>query len=306
MKLHSYDVIRKILKFLRRQNEVKKARVFGGIILKISFNDGFNERWCYRLHYKSKTDDLDVDDYPFNNEFPQKHLQFAANSLDPEHHKLSQHFIYTYQYINKFKFCNRRVFIHRLAKQLADEGYVNIWSPKSYKNSMLKFVRGGLVNYDGYSYMEKPSLFHKAKYVYMLSDYFDHNIISAYWNNHNLYLAISKLYKLKRAITRMSIVTMMDTLGILNMNFGPLTSFSRLWLDNFGRTNMYNVTNNKWLNVAAEICGIRHDDENGVMVTDNIYLAKPPFIYMGEMDTINPIYIGWYVNKIPLTIVQTY
>lgn len=290
MKLVVYRTIRKLRDFLHTQPEITKTKILRGSVLQVHFSDDTIESWHYRTKPQADSPlsfDISTDQLEFDQRFPKFRCQFTHNPLDEEDSAL-KHFKYTHGYLNRFKFPNVRIFIHRLAADLSNEGYVDIWYPQRdlqsrinrFAQEDLAHLRTSKTHYRTCGMSDHVFL----PLLYSCLDLREISNIDDVWCDKELFVAINRLYNSARtAITRTSVITTMRKCQFLRLPRMPVLTIAKIMRDWFPGMGINNMTNWPWLKFVQEINRTRSCD---VPFTDdpNVALRKRPVIYWGELD----------------------
>lgn len=291
MKIYQYDIIRKTQKFVLSQPEVRDVKIYRDCQMNVAFKDGIYEHWIYndRISSKNKLRTLcmKISDYPYDDEFPI--IGHAAASTPGSFKQDLRSVFIGHKYLRKFKFCNVRIFLHRLALYMADRGYINIPCHVNLDTTM-SYVRSRILNACRIGrrlYLEHP-IYRRmiSPYLYYaLGDYVDGFKHS--WSAMRLFKSIERLHRRGRNLSQYNIVRMMKRKYGINISvFGYPISFATMIQDQFGGAPIYDDTNTAWMHVVSMINGTTHNDEDGVFITNKLSACggRPMAVYMGESD----------------------
>jgi len=275
--MHSYKIesIRKIARFLRQQPEVQKVRAEKGRFLHINFDDGFVEHWShtdieekskfYGRFYKLPDKIL----YPFGDSWPEFRCQFNRITGDELYDHKGKFFLYSHNYLFGFPFCNVRVFLHRLARQLVDEGYVQPWlTPEDIKVvvGLLNGLRWSKIRVDNNVYKEERHFISVARPL--ITTQVD---VSNAWNISNLFTVLDRLYKMKIRINRSNIVWRMRRSKKVKFSIGYPIGTAALMRDFHPDIPIVDHIGLPWLKVVATINDVEYkQDGDGVHITDHL------------------------------------
>lgn len=258
MKLYNKESLRKTVKFLREQPEVTDIKFKDGKYLFVRFNKNFVEYWSYdRIdiskffgrHHQLSEDDL----YPFDDRWPEFRCQFTRHPDDPDFDIKGKFFIYTPSYLNEFKICNVRVFLHRLSNSLEKEGFVQPWIPDDYLNRLLNRlddVDWGRIKIDDNNYKEKPMISYLVRDIITLQN-FD---IKKDWKSNNIFVSMDHLYNINKPITRSNIIWYMRRRRKTRFHAGYSIGLSGLVKDKFENKKIVNHSDQQWVDAASAIC----------------------------------------------------
>jgi len=279
MKLFKYDIIRKTRKFLLAQPEIDICKIEHASEFHVKFTDGIVEHWSFRSRYKfSRLRHYAMPDnefYPFDERYPELRSQFTRNPLyQKEYEKITPHFIVQHKYLDEFKFCNVRIFLHRLAARLAEEGWVEIWYPdkilvrvleycRSIDQTQLRADNNTYVEYIAHAIKAQPLLYTMTNVGKMAEN------IHAAWSRPKLFHVLDKLYRIRTDITRHSIFQMFRRYHYCKIRMGYPLSFAALLADHCPGA-IYNEAKLAWVAMACLINDVPFDDpEAPVLVTAN-------------------------------------
>jgi hypothetical protein len=284
-----YRTIRKLREYLHAQPEITSTDVVRGESLRVRFTDGVSELWNYRVDrntHHAFSFDITPENLEFNERLPQFRCQFTHNPLDDDDEKL-RHFKYTHGYLNRYCFANVRIFLHRLAKQLSDEGYVDVWYPEDMIASRLQKLRDmdlSSLRMSKTHYRMCGMAVHAVQpLLYTRAPLREISDIEDAWCSGELFTAINRLSRSARtAITRTSLITALRRTRAVRMPSMPVMSMVKIMRDWFPDLGIYNHKW-PWVSVISEINNIYSED---VLITDDLGVAQTnkPSIYWGELD----------------------
>lgn len=280
------EQLRKIAAFMRSQPEVELLRLERGDTLHIRYSDGIVEHWSYNLYqnihrfYRIPT----KSQYPLNTEWPEFRCQFSRTPGDPQYSKKGKFFLYTHRYLSQFMFCNTRVFLHRLAKSLSDEGYVNLWLSDEYvkkKLSELESLDWSRINVGDKTYKEMPQFVRIARDLLLLID-IEH--IADSWDNTKIFCAIDRLHRRKRPITRSNIVWQIRRVKQAKFSLGYPIALSAILRHRFKRRPIINKSGHRWVDVAIMLVNENNPTGESVYITTKKLSLSNPQIILGQGD----------------------
>ena len=262
MRLSQYDKIRKTLDFLRAQPEVEQCKIEHACEFHVKFTDGMVEHWKFRAHGRHTKFRLheipDDGGYPFGSEWPEIRHQFTRNPLYPEEYELTEPlFMVRPSYLKKYRFCNVRIFIHRLAQKLAGEGWVDLRYPQKEIDRLLRSCRSTQPVTNGKIYIQTR---HQAVRAMPISLHFanvnemTNGLFPKEWTTMNLVNAIDKVFYIGADITRWSIFRIIRK-SCCWVHLGYPISLSNLMKD-LGLTHLDDRTGLPWVKSAALISGV--------------------------------------------------
>ena len=214
---------RKLVKDLNNHPLVESATLSHAAII-VKFKNGIRERWCtklsdaserWRLFYMPK-------DFGAIGDKVQIGREYQFNSLDDEYEEFKPFFLIRKSHYLKASFVAQRMMIHTLIDRILQNGWIEIRYPrniliddfKNLKNDRLgRFNWGRSLRIHG-CYGNSRS---KTYGRYILEHFLDlgdlgKRTFSETWSDPGcLYIAIRKVMKYKRDITRTSILREMNT-----------------------------------------------------------------------------------------------
>lgn len=281
MQIHRYDVLRKIIKFLEDQPEVLYYRLENACEIHIMFSDKFVEHWVYNEDWPSNTNYrsyLIPDDghYPFDDRFPDITPAYTVNPLDKHADLLSQQFNITPSHLSKYAFCNVRIFLHRLAHQLEQEGYCGVWNPESVIDNIgnrldlipMEYVKFGreFMEHASHSSLVRPLLF-------QVSHIRDTDL---FWIRRFLFPAIDRIHRKGKPINRTSILHRLRHKSLFKIDTGLPVALFMLIKDVFGHHHLVNHTNIPWINIVSMVT--RHYEDT-VHISDVLIDDRPLILF---------------------------
>jgi hypothetical protein len=284
MDLFKFDSLRKLAVFLRQQPEVKKIKLEEGKRLHIQFAVGYAEHWSYNIepkkhrHYTIPDDDL----YAFDNRWPEFRCQFSRKIGDNDYQQKGKYFLYTHKYLSEYMFSNVRIFIHRLAESLSDEGYLKLWLSNEHINneiSKINKLNWKKLRIGQKEYKEQPYFVDKAKSLLLMRDL----DISESWTFQNLFAAIDRIHKRKQKISRDNIVWHLRRKNRAKFSLGYPLALSALLRNNFPNVPIINHTNYDWVRISAMINQVEYNNSEGIHITEK-EINKKPQIIIGDGD----------------------
>jgi hypothetical protein len=228
--------------------------------------------------------DIDLSDLVIDNVFPGFRCEFTRNPLDSDYELRGKYFKYASKYLDSFCFCNRRLFLHRLAKQLGDEGFVDIWCPQDQINNTLhKFhrVKWQLYKISSQIFSEAVPYSPWAMRI-LLNNGVDFD--KSKWTASNIYRALDSLYRRRVTITRSSTIITLKHLGYIFFEYGYILSFVAMLREYFPNSKICNHTGLKWIDASSIVNNVVNGGDNVVNVVNKIPKHGNNIIYLGEMD----------------------
>jgi len=274
MQLYRLESLRKILLFLQKQEEVKDVILEEEKYMHIKFDDGFIEHWfyddlptpkfygrCYRL-----PEDIM---YPFDDRWPEFRCQFSRTQDDPDFDKKGKFFLYTPKYIRTYMFCNIRVFLHRFAKQLEEEGYIQPWLTQEEVDRVvgkMDKVDWAAHKVNDKLYKVQPTVARIARPLILLQDLG----ISEYWKRNSIFVTLDLLYRKKFPITRGNIVWYMRRRRQARYHVGHAVGMATILKEYYKNMPVVDHIGLDWLQTAATICRVPYTTSGtGVHISDS-------------------------------------
>ena len=216
---------------------------------------------------------MDIDKEVVNDKFPEFRCQFTRNSMFDDDYELKESFFsYSRDHIDSYCFANSRIFLYRLAKQLADEGYIRPWYP-DYDIIRMKTI----IN----SYNKRNSHISKNFYHLALRSGLYDDVIAPHWTEKNLAFAILKLYKVGKPINRYNIIQTMKAKNYYKLRMGYIPYIYYHIKNNFGDCRVVNDIDDIWPDALNYILDNHSDNIVTISKRDN---GSRPIIVMDELD----------------------
>jgi len=294
MQLYRLESLRKLLLFLQKQPEILDVILEEEKYMHIKFDDGFIEHWFY--------DDLQIPKftgrwyrlpedvmYPFNNKYPEFRCQFSRTPDDLEFDRKGKFFLYTPKYLEEHMFVNIRLWMHRLAKSLEEEGYVQPWLPQEEINKIVKeldhkdWARHKI---NDKLYKVQPTTAKLFRPLITLQDLG----LDQYWNKSGLFVTMDLLYRKKWPINRNNIIWYMRKRRKARYNVGHPAGLATILKEYYPKMPVVDHTGLVWVKTAATICGVScGTDGSGVHISEHPTGHKNEIILnSGDIKVIGP------------------
>lgn len=289
MEIWKYDLVRKTIKWLYKQPEVRKAHMDGSAI-HVGYHDGTTEHWVYDHRLKFHNErwfiiDWDEDYLPFDEDkFPEWRGEFNRNPLDPNYEQAGKFFNFKHRHLKQYKTSNTRVWMHRFANELAECGYVQPWQPEKNKRELTSELQKMSWNYMGPrdNIRIMPNYLHMAKQLRYMD--MDPKYIGGYWDPKNIFLAIDNLYKHKADITRYNISADVGKRRDVKSHVHSIVFIAHLVRKKFHGAPIIDLDGRDWLKTVSTINETPHNDPDGIPVTSNYSKVNDrDAIYLGNM-----------------------
>jgi len=273
MQLYRLESLRKILLFLQKQPEIVDVILEEEKYMHIKFDDNFIEHWFY--------DDLptpkfngrwyrlpDEVMYPFDKVWPEFRCQFSRTPEDPEFDRKGKFFLYTPKHIDSYMFCNTRVFMHRFAKSLEEEGYIEPWLPQEdidkvvHKLNSQDWARHKI---DDKTYKIQPTIAKISRPLILLQKF----NIDQYWKKNPIFVALDLLYRKKLPITRGNIIWHMRRRRQVKYHVGHPTGLATILKEYYHGVPVVDHVGLDWIRTAATICGVPY-----LTTGDGVHIAE--------------------------------
>lgn len=274
MQLYRLESLRKILLFLQKQEEVKDVVFEEEQYMHVKFDDNFIEHWfyddlptpkfygrCYRL-----PDDVL---YPLDKNWPEYRCEFSRTPDDPDFEQKGKFFLYTPKYIRSYKFCNVRVFLHRFAKALEEEGYIKPWLPQEEIDKVVDILdkqNWAAHKINNKTYKVQPTLARKVRPLILLQD-IDMN---KYWKRNSIFVTLDLLYRKKWPITRGNLVWHMRRRRQARYHIGHPVGLATIIKEYYPNMPIVDHVNLDWIRTTALICGVPYQiSGDGIHITES-------------------------------------
>lgn len=289
MQLYRLESLRKILLYLQKQPEVVDVILEEEKYMHIKFDDNFIEHWFY--------DDLPTPKfygrwyrlpdnvmYPFNNKYPEFRCQFSRSPDDPDYDLKGKFFLYTPKFIKEYMFCNVRLFLHRLARDLEQEGYVEPWLPQEEINKIVKkldkqdWARHKI---DNKTYKVQPTTAKLSRPLIVLQN----SDLDIYWKKNGLFVTLDLLYRKKWPITRSNIIWYMRKRRKARYDVGHPTGLATILKEYYRGMPVVNHTEFDWVRTAAIMCSVPCISHNNNLdhIGQAIHISEHPTGHKDEI-----------------------
>jgi len=260
MQFYRLESLRKLLLFLQRQPEILDVILEEEKYMHIKFDDGFVEHWFYGDQkipkfsgrwYRLPDDVM----YPFNDEYPDFRCQFSRSHGDSEYEKKGKFFLYTPSYLNEFMFVNIRIWMHRLAKNLEKEGYVEPWLPQEEIDKIICELN----NKNWFKHKIDKKLYKINPSIAKLSRPFivmQNLCMEKYWKTNGIFVTLDLLYRKKWPITRNNIIWYMRKRRQARFETGHPIGLATILKEHYSGIPVIDHTDYDWVKTAALICNV--------------------------------------------------
>lgn len=278
--------------FLRMRPEVQHFEIRDVRELYVKFKDGVIEHWVYndsyadyfRKKYRSYIIPYDHGEYPFDDNFPKLCSIYDINPLDPDCEIKKEQFNLTPQYLSKFKFCNRRVFFHRLALQLAFEEHPYVWCSPDVVSRIKKKVdniplRKIMISDTSFLESSSHSIFVRPLTCQCI-DFRSQITQQRRWSPSFLWWIIEWLYRNRKNINRMSIVHSMRRRRHVFLKIGhPVALYIALRVMFGSNIQVVNLSSQWWADVVVMLTENNQDADTTIYVADKDTGQRPIAIF---------------------------
>jgi len=282
MQLYRLESLRKVLLFLQNQPEVLDVILEEEKYMHIKFDDKFIEHWFYDdlptpkfngRWYRLPDEVL----YPFDKRWPEFRCQFSRKPGDPDFDHRGKFFLYTPKYIREYMFCNIRVWFHRFARQLEEEGYIEPWLPdEEIARIVKKLDKQDWARHKvgQKTYKVQPTTARISRPLILLQK-FD---LQPYWKKNALFVTLDLLYRKRWPITRGSLVWYMRKRRQAKYHVGHPTGLATVLKEYYPGIPVINHTDCDWVDTAATICSVPCL-EGG----DGVHISESPTGHQNEI-----------------------
>jgi len=294
MQLYRLESLRKILLFLQKQPEVVEVKLEEEKYMHIKFDDGFIEHWFYHdlpvPKFKGRWYQLpDKVMYPLDKRWPEFRCQFSRNQDDVDFDQKGKFFLYTPKYVRDYMFCNIRVFLHRFARDLEKEGYIEPWLPQEEINKTVELLNKQdwtRHKVNDKTYKVQPTTAQLARPFILLQKH----DISQYWKQSALFVTLDLLYRKKWPITRNNIIWHMRKRRQARYSTGHSVGLATILKEYYPGMPVINHDDIDWVRTAAMICDVDCKSEgDGVHISESATGYKDEIILNdGDCAVIGP------------------